>query len=63
MAATKLPDGSVVMRPSGQRAYPTGGGTTVTRPAQAKGGTAKRAAAVRVPQPGRKAVSRDAYRS
>lgn len=62
MAATRLPDGSVVMQPSGQRAYPTGGGTGVTRPAQAKGGSGGKGSAVPKKQAGRTAVSKTAYR-
>lgn len=62
MAATRLPDGSVVMQPSGQRAYPTGGGTGVTRPSQAKGSSGGKGAAVPSKQAGRVATGKNAYR-
>jgi hypothetical protein len=66
MSATRLPDGSVVMRPSGQRAVtPKGGGTAVARPAVARGGgsgAGGKAAGVRAPQPGRGAAPKNAYR-
>lgn len=65
MAATRLPDGSVVMRPSGQRAVvPKGNGTAQTVPSVAKGagsGRGGRAAAVRGKQPGRVAARGSAY--
>ena len=66
MAATRLPDGSVVARPSGQRAYPTGkSGATVARAPGTRAGagpSARVGGAVRSNQPGRTAVSRDAYK-
>lgn len=65
MAATRLPDGSVVMRPSGQRAIPSSGGTGVTIPSVAKGagsGRGGRGAAIRGKQPGRVGSGRTAYR-
>lgn len=66
MAATQLPDGSVVMQPPGQRPYPVGGGTGVTRPAQAK--TAGKGASSLITvngsttQRGRAPVSTNAFR-
>ena len=65
MAATRLPDGSVVMRPPGQRAVvPKGNGTVISRPAVAKGAGGGAAANLLTPKlRGRAAVSRDAYRS
>lgn len=67
MSATKLPDGSVVMRPSGQRAVnPVGSGTTVAKPAVAKGGGSGTNKGGRVgvtsKQPGRAAANKDAYK-
>jgi len=64
MAATRLPDGSVVMRPSGQRAVtPSGNGTKQTLAPLAKGAGAGRGAGLTSingtnKQPGRVAVSR-----
>lgn len=64
--ATRLPDGSVVVRTPGTRAYPTGGAgaTRVRTPSQAAGGGSgtRRGGAVRAPQPGRTAVPKNAYR-
>lgn len=62
MSATHLPDGSVVMRPAGQRAVtPSGGGTQVTRTPMAKGAGRGASSAVRPNQPGRRAAARNAY--
>lgn len=63
--ATRLPDGSVVARPSGSRAYPVGGGTTVRRPSVAAGGGSGakgKRVGVSTKQPGRSATGRDAYK-
>lgn len=63
--ATRLPDGSVVVRTPGTRAYPASGSgaTKVRTPSQAAGGGpgARTGSAVRAPQPGRTAASKDAY--
>lgn len=63
--ATRLPDGSVVVRTPGTRAYPTGGSgaTRVRRPAQAAGGGpgARVGSAVIPKQRGRKAVGKSAF--
>jgi hypothetical protein len=63
MAATRLPDGSVVMRPPGQRAVvPKGNGTAITLPAAAKG-SGRAAGSMLTPKlPGRVAAGRNAYR-
>jgi len=64
MAATRLPDGSVVTRVTGQRGYPVRGGTGKRVPGVAAGG-GKGASGSRVGiktnQPGRKAAGRNAY--
>lgn len=64
MSATRLPDGSVVMRPSGSRGYPVRGGGGKRVPGVAAGG-GKGASGSRVGlktnQPGRKAAGRNAY--
>jgi hypothetical protein len=63
MSATRLPDGSVVMRPSGQRAVtPKGSGTGIVRPSAAKAGPGGKAAGVRGKQPGRGGAGRNAYK-
>lgn len=64
MAATRLPDGSVVMHPPGQRAYPVGGGTAVKRPNVAAGGgpgARGKRVGVSTKQPGRQAAPKSAY--
>lgn len=65
MAATRLPDGSVVMRPSGQRGYPSRSGGTGKRVPGVAAGGGKGASGSRVGiktnQPGRKAAGRNAY--
>jgi hypothetical protein len=62
MAATRLPDGSVVMRPSGQRAVtPKGNGTAITRPVQAKGAGPGAGSLLTPKMKGRSAVGRNAY--
>lgn len=65
MSATRLPDGTVVMRPSGQRGYPVRGGTGKRAPAMAVGGgSGARGARVGVTskQPGRAAAGKTAYK-
>lgn len=66
MSATRLPDGSVVMRPSGQRPYPIKGGPLGKRvPAVTAGGGpgAKGSrVGVKTNQPGRVATPANAYR-
>jgi hypothetical protein len=66
MAGTQLPDGSVVMQPSGQRPYPVGGGTAISHPAVAKGAGRGRSGLTAVNgssrQPGRAAATSNAYK-
>ena len=64
MAATRLPDGSVVMRPPGGRGYPVRGGTGKRVPGVAAGGgSGARGSRVGVTskQPGRVAAGRSSY--
>lgn len=66
--ATRLPDGSVVLQVPGKRAYPvrTGPGSKVRVPAvtvgKGSGGNAGKRIGITTNQPGRRAVSKDAYR-
>jgi hypothetical protein len=65
MAATRLPDGSVVMQPSGQRAIPSGGRPGKRSPAVAVGpgggGNKNGRVGVTSRQPGRGAVSKNGF--
>lgn len=64
MAATRLPDGTVVVRPSGSRGYPVGGGTTKRVPSVAAGGgpgAKGKRVGVTSKQPGRRAAGGSAY--
>jgi hypothetical protein len=63
MSATRLPDGSVVMRPSGQRAVtPKGTGTAIHRPAVAQGAGAGASGTLLTPKlKGRAPAARNAY--
>lgn len=65
MAATQLPDGSVVMQPPGQRPYPVGAVPGVTKPAQAKGAGRGSSSLITVnkstTQRGRAPVSKNAF--
>ena len=62
MSATRLPDGSVVMRPSGQRAVvPRGSGTAIHRPAVAQGAGAGAGSMLTSKLKGRVAVGKNAY--
>lgn len=65
MAATRLPDGSVVVRPPGSRGYPVRGGTGKRVPSVAAGGgSGARGSRVGVTskQPGRGAAGTSAYK-
>jgi hypothetical protein len=65
MSATRLPDGSVVMRPSGQRAVNPRGGAPKAVPAVTKGpgpGASGKRVGVKTRQPGRVATPVNAYR-
>lgn len=63
MSATRLPDGSVVMRPSGQRAVvPKGNGTAITRPSTAKGAGAGAGSMLTPKLKGRAPAAPNAYK-